>query len=219
MGLILAVIVVVVAAAAFVLLRQGSAPHQANAVLSLAAGAIVLIGFLTLPWVRLDGIGELLSWSSPLLFSQLDRLIDNPEITNQLRRLLESAAGISGWRLATDIPTVSEGLRAVLLLIMGAGGLAIVGGGLGVIGHFSARAVGIFQAVSNTLAAIALLFSLSRIRTLGFDPGVLSSLLSIGGLVLASGVWITLLGLIVGTIGGLLLNLARPVRPRRQRRY
>lgn len=216
MGVVLLAIVVVLAVAAFILLRQASEPHQANAVVSLAAGALVLIGFLTFPWVALSGIGELLTQSSPLIVSQLERLTDNPEIVRRLQEMLMSTSGISGWRLATDIPTVGEGLRIVLLLLMAAGMLTLLSGAAALKGFSSARAVGICQAVWNSAAAIALIFSLSRIRALGFDPGLLSGVLSISGLVTGNGVWITLLGLLLGVIGGLLLNTVPSIRSRRR---
>lgn len=218
MGLVLVVVVAVLAAGLFTVLRQRGKHHQSLAIPSLIGGSIILIAFFRLPWVGFTGIVGLIQRVAGEmgLPPQLLDAIGDPELAAQLQAVIQTTANITGWRLATAVPTVGEGLRLVLYLILGTAATALISGIVGVTGSSITKKFGLLQIVLGVITAITLLLSLERIRSLGLNLAPVSAMLSTIGWTIASGVWFTLLGLFLSVVGGLLL--VNTPSPRSQQR-
>jgi hypothetical protein len=107
----------------------------------------------------------------------------------------------------------------ILFFTLAAGLVALVGGIVGMAGGQAGRMVGVMQIAWSALAALMLLFSMGRIRTFGLDLGLIGSALSMLGLTVGTGVWITFLGLAASIGGGvLMLNTTSQPHVRRDRR-
>jgi hypothetical protein len=220
MGLLVVFIIIIAAIGAFAVMSQGSNQQTALAVPSLAGGALIILAFFALPWVRLSGVGDLIRrFGGTSLPPELVDQIGDPELVATIQELLNDVTRVTGWTFVTELPTVGEGLRMILFFTLAAGLVALVGGIVGMTGGQAGRMVGVMQIAWSALAALMLLFSMGRIRTFGLDLGLIGSALSMLGLTVGTGVWITFLGLAASIGGGvLMLNTTSQPHVRRDRR-
>ncbi len=215
MEMLIVLAIIIGAVGLFAVLSQGGNQQQALAVPSFAGGVLIIVAFFGLPWIRLTGIGRYIpGLSTTMLPPEITNQIGDPVVLDTIRDMLNGLTRVTGWILATGLPTVDRGLQFVLFFVLAAGLVALLGGVLAIAGGSAARILAMIQAGWCGLAAVLLFFAMGRIRTFGLDLGLVSHLLGMLVLSVGIGVWATLLGLLSGVGGGVLLLTSSGVTTR-----
>lgn len=215
MEMLIVLAITIGAVGLFAVLSQRDNRQQALAVPSFAGGVLIIVAFFGLSWIRLTGPGRYIPGMNTIVLPrEIADQIGNPVVLDTIQDMLKGLTRVTGWTLATELPTVDQSLRFVLFFVLAAGLVALLGGVFAIAGGSAARILGMIQAGWCGLAAVLLFFAMGRIRTFGLDLGVVSPLLGMLGLSVGIGVWATLLGLLSGVGGSVLLLTSGDVTTR-----
>lgn len=194
---------------------QNSGIHKSAAILAIGASALLLTAFFLLPWIRvranLDTLSNLADYLISSTLYDMYQKLESQGIISEIRRLIDESSFITGWKLATELPTVSIELQMVLFSIpvVAISGLFI--GFMSLSGNNNQNKVmGLFLSAISIIAVVFLFFALRRIRNFGIEPGLWSMALDFLGVGVGAGVWFSFIGLLSTTLSGVLIMQSKP---------
>ena len=177
------------------------------ATIMIGSSLLLIVAFFAMPWVSLQNSANLLDLAlTSLLPEDILRQFETLGVTQELRRIGTEASRLTGWVLASEIPSVGAWMQFSLFTIPLIAISALTVSALTVLRHPLAQPGALFLAVVALLGSVLLFFSIRRVRTLGVDPGVFAPLIDIIGVRFGSGIWVALGSLATITISGVLLS-------------
>lgn len=175
--------------------------------LLLLLGVALIIGsFFFQEWVRFDFIQYLRVGWDPMrdLAPEVAGLFGMESLTPFLRVLL-GAASLNGWQLAL-VPFFGLGTRAALVFpsLIALAALVWLPFGASYSGSLPCKVVGILLAVVSSLALVGLAMAIPHVDALGVHDQIHWALLAaLMGVRMEMGPWLTMIGLGLLFVGGL----------------
>lgn len=196
----LAIIVVLAATGVVsVVLHQRKQSQHIHAVVSLASGISGLLAFSWLPWFQATGttVGLLQLMHEHL--AARSSAMDAPLLAATLQAGISSITNttITGqWLLIASTGT-SITLHGMLVVVLAGHSTALLVGALGLFRWRVSRFMLYVQVALSTSASLVLLAACVYPPVLGVRTGVLWLLLQLAGLRIGSGVWVSILALLI----------------------